>query len=105
MIKKNFTVKKNKKILNLNKIFILKFGKVIKIFQSMIYLVELINGKIIKAKLSTKLLRKELIPNLSTKVQIKIYLNDIENNVSIVQLYKFSIDINKKNKEYLSSLE
>ena len=54
--------------------------------------------KIFLCKLSTKLIRREILPNLQAKVKVKIYISDLNHGV-IDRVYNFAQNIVKIKEE------
>ena len=77
---------------NYNKIFFFRVGIVKKVYQSLDYLVFLYKSKPILAKLSSSLVRREILPNLNAKVKVKIYITDLQKG-QIDAIYRFAEEI------------
>ena len=95
--------KKTAVVIKRNKIFFFQFGIVMKIYQSLDYMVKLLSGRNIIAKLNTTLVRREIIPNVNSKVRVKIYVSDTS-NAFIERVYRNHIQIDKLHNEYRDAL-
>ena len=69
---------------NYNNMFLYKYAQIFKIYQGLSYRVKIfVNGLYMNVKLSSKLIRKEVVPGLFDVVVLKILFNNLHSGTIV----------------------